>query len=128
MRLCPCKSGKGYSICCQPIHNEHNKAVAPEQLMRARYSAHVLNLVDFIVDTYHPSCNAHEEHEQIAASTQLNWKKLKIISSPKPIDNIGYVEFKAFFNEDGSQHCMHERSRFVRENGLWFYIDGVFLG
>ncbi|MGR5471371.1 YchJ family metal-binding protein, partial [Vibrio astriarenae] len=37
-----------------------------------------------------------------------------------------FVEFNAYFNEDGKRYCMTERSRFVKEDGLWYYIDGTF--
>ncbi|GAL25637.1 UPF0225 protein YchJ [Vibrio variabilis] len=42
-----------YQECCQPIHNDVTLAKKPEQLMRARYSAHLTKNVDFVVATYH---------------------------------------------------------------------------
>jgi len=127
MTSCYCGSTKPYSDCCQPIHNDHQKAVTPEQLMRSRYSAHVLGLVDFVVNTYHPSCGAENQREAIAESVQSAWQKLEVINSQagKTADE-GFVHFKAFFKDQGKEFCLEERSRFVRENGLWYYIDGEF--
>ncbi|OCH77252.1 hypothetical protein A6E14_07970 [Vibrio genomosp. F10] len=126
MPLCPCGSSLTYAACCEPIHLDHSAAHYPEQLMRARYSAHVLKLVDFVVDTYHPSCLASESKEAITESIHCDWCKLDVTSTQygKHSDE-GYVSFKAYFNDDTQQYCMQEKSRFIRLNNLWYYIDGV---
>lgn len=126
MSLCPCNSNQRYSDCCEPIHQNHKNAVLPEQLMRARFSAHKLNLVDFVVATYHVSCKAEKERESIADSISLNWLRLEVLDAPEPDEKQGFVEFKAFMADSDGEHCMHERSRFVQDNGLWYYIDGEF--
>lgn len=127
MTSCPCGSTTLYSHCCEPIHLDHSKAITPEQLMRARYSAHVHRLVDFIVNTYHPSCHAELEREGIAESANSDWCKLDVISTGSGTnESEGFVTFKAYFNQDGQQFCLEECSRFVRENDLWYYIDGRF--
>ncbi|OED55308.1 preprotein translocase subunit SecA [Aliivibrio fischeri] len=123
---CPCGTKKNYSVCCEPIHNNHLLAITPELLMRSRYSAHVKELVQYIIDTYHPSCNAEEFREGIIDSVELDWRKLKVISSSlsKENANEGFVTFKATYSEDGQLHQLKECSRFVKEDGKWFYIDG----
>ncbi|CAE6906826.1 YchJ family protein [Vibrio alginolyticus] len=124
---CPCGSTLTYQQCCEDAHNDHANVKTPEQLMRSRYSAHVLGLVDFVVATYHPSCNAEEQREGIAQSIDSDWCKLEVIKAgPGCSENEGFVEFNAYFNEDGKRYCLTERSRFVKENGLWYYIDGTF--
>lgn len=94
--------------------------------MRSRYSAHVKKLVQYIIDTYHPSCNAEEFREGIIDSVELDWRKLKVIASSlsKENANEGFVTFKATYSEDGQLHQLKECSRFVKEDGKWFYIDG----
>lgn len=99
--------------------------------MRARYSAYVLGLVDFIVKTYHPSCNAQLHRDEILQSIKNQWVKLEIISrSVNKNGQEGYVEFKAHYLEKGKIHCLHEKSRFVakEEEGKkhWYYIDGEY--
>ena len=38
----------------------------------------------------------------------------------------GYVEFAAFYeSNEGGQ--LHENSKFIYENGQWYYFDGVIL-
>jgi SEC-C motif-containing protein len=36
----------------------------------------------------------------------------------------GTVEFVARSKLGGRAHRLHETSRFLRENGAWFYVDG----
>jgi len=126
MALCPCGSNNDYNNCCKKVHDNHAMAVKPEQLMRARYSAHVLKNVDFIVDTYHSSCNAQNDRQGITDSVQLNWQRLEVMATPEPSDNNGIVEFKAYYIEGLSEQYMHERSRFIKEKGYWYYLDGHF--
>lgn len=131
MSLCPCESQQTYESCCLPIHQHHQNAHTPEQLMRARYSAHVKGLVDFVVATYHPSCEAEKERDAIADSIASDWCGLEVVSTaPGEHHDEGFVTFKAYFSAEQGRStqtlCLEERSRFVRENGLWYYIDGEF--
>ncbi|MBF9000008.1 YchJ family metal-binding protein [Vibrio nitrifigilis] len=127
MTLCYCCSGLTYAQCCEPIHNDHAKAEKPEQLMRARYSAHVLGLVDFVVNTYHSSCDAEQQRESIAESINSDWRQLEVLSvENSPNQDEGFVHFKAHFADHNQTYCLEEKSRFVREHGLWYYIDGEF--
>lgn len=123
---CPCGTKKNYSVCCEPIHNQHELAKTPELLMRSRYSAHVKQLVQCIIDTYHPSCHAEEFRDGIVESTELEWRKLKVLSSHlstmSPYE--GFVSFKATYSANNQLHQLKEHSRFLKENGKWYYIDG----
>lgn len=98
--------------------------------MRARYSAHVLGLVDFVVQTYHSSCEAEHHREAIAESINLTWLGLEVMNSEIAANGQGFVEFKAGYKEAGEEYILQERSRFVQEsiNGqqYWFYIDGEY--
>ncbi|MCW8327516.1 SEC-C domain-containing protein [Photobacterium sp. SDRW27] len=129
-QLCPCGSQKELANCCQPIHQVPTRAQHPEQLMRARYSAHVLGLVDFVVATYHPSCEAEQYREAIADSVHSQWLGLEVISSEIADNGEGFVEFKAYYQDGEEEFCLHERSRFLREPAgnemQWYYIDGEY--
>ncbi|WP_082095868.1 YchJ family protein [Photobacterium halotolerans] len=129
-QLCPCGSQQVLSNCCQPVHQHPSKAHHPEQLMRARYCAHVLGLVDFVVATYHPSCQAEQYRDAIADSVNSDWLGLEVVSSQVTSENEGYVEFKAFYRDGDQEYCLHEKSRFLREmvgnSPQWFYIDGEY--
>lgn len=104
-------------------------AQQPEQLMRARYSAYALGLSDFVIKTYHSSCNAQHDAEQIKVATSLHWIGLEILDAPGVEGAEGIVEFSASYIEDGRLHRLIERSRFVRETIegelRWRYIDGT---
>jgi SEC-C motif-containing protein len=127
MKYCPCGSKKHYKNCCQLIHHDPKNALKPEQLMRARFSAYALNLVDFIAATYHPSCNAHDDIAGIEAGCRLKWIKLVIKRSSSSGDDEEFVHFKAFYEEKGQRGCLEEKSRFIKSNDLWFYIDGQLM-
>jgi SEC-C motif-containing protein len=38
------------------------------------------------------------------------------------------VEFVARYKVQGKAHRLHENSRFVRQQGQWFYVDGDIEG
>ncbi|KXF81493.1 YchJ family metal-binding protein [Enterovibrio coralii] len=129
--LCPCGSQTPYSQCCEPIHLDHAKADHPEKLMRSRYSAHVKGLVDYVVNTYHPSCGAEQHRDAIADSINSEWLMLQVLNSSVDANGKqGFVEFKAHYKDGGNQYCLHEKSRFLNEEkdgkNLWFYIDGEY--
>ncbi|KMV30720.1 hypothetical protein AB733_10595 [Photobacterium swingsii] len=128
--LCPCGSQQALSHCCQPIHQNPALASHPEQLMRSRYSAHVLGLVDYVVATYHPSCHAEDHRDAIADSVNSYWLGLKVINSEIATSGEGFVEFEAYYQDGDEQYCLAERSRFLQEStdGVtqWYYIDGEY--
>ncbi|GHY04122.1 hypothetical protein VCSRO21_0195 [Vibrio cholerae] len=124
---CYCGNTQPYSQCCEPIHLNPHSAQVPEQLMRARFSAHILKNVEFVIETYHPSCQASNERDAISESVHSDWLRLEIISTQMgATPNEGFVHFKAFLEQEGEAFCLEERSRFLKENNCWFYIDGEF--
>ena len=78
--------------------------------------------LDYLRATWHPStCPADLE-----ADAEARWLGLEIRRSEMNGDR-GLVEFVARYKIGGRAHRLHETSRFVRENGHWFYLDGDFL-
>ncbi len=122
LQTCPCKSGKGYQQCCLPFHNRKTKPSTCEQLMRSRFSAFVLQLGDYLFDTYHPNYRGELTAAQLATKT-VDWKNLQIIAT-ESLDKTGFVEFKAWFVDNGLLGCHHERSNFVKDHQQWLYCDG----
>lgn len=126
--ICPCGSGIVYSECCEPIISGARPAETAEQLMRARYSAHVGVQMDFIFESTHPDHRQGYDHkgtEEWAANT--DWQGLEIIETRKggPDDSTGQVEFIARFREKDLLREHHEEAHFTRENGAWYFTDGV---
>jgi SEC-C motif-containing protein len=107
--------------CCGRYHRGEAAPTAEAQ-MRSRYSAYVLKNSDYLRSTWHPSTCPLELD---ISSDNTPWQRLVIIGTEKGTvtDSEGVVEFAAYYQ--GGQ--LHERSRFVREEGRWFYLDGEIL-
>lgn len=93
--------------------------------MRSRYSAYVLLREDYLLRTWHES--TRPQSLDFSAAETMTWLGLKIVRSEAggPNDQQGVVEFVARYKIGGKAHRMGEISRFVRENGCWFYLDGA---
>jgi SEC-C motif domain protein len=99
-------------------------APTPEALMRSRYSAYVLGLSAYLLDTWHASTSPGE-----LALLPIKWLGLEVRHAQSAGD-AGVVEFVARFrslDQGGRAQRMQEISRFVREQGRWLYIDGQSL-
>ena len=120
MSKCPCKSGKEYDKCCEVFH-KGKFAKTPLELMRSRYSAYVMTLTDYLIDTDRNSTqNDIIDIENF--SKGVDWIGLKIISSK---DNM--VEVKAYYKTGSGVYVLYEKSNFVLENGRWLYDGGELL-
>lgn len=129
---CPCGSKKSYAQCCELLHKGAPAATA-EALMRSRYSAFALGLDEYIQRSWHiskrPPVDAfrdNEKHDDDASNEndRPRWIGLQI-KRHQPIDNDhAIVEFVARYKINGRAFVLHEVSRFIRENGSWFYVDG----
>ena len=120
---CPCGSGLELAGCCGRWHAGLQTAAyapTPEALMRSRYSAYVLGLIDYLMDTWHPSTAPGDLELQ-----PVKWLGLEVRHVAANGD-AGVVEFVARCRVNGRAERMHETSRFVREGGRWYYIDGQF--
>ncbi|OAT37531.1 YchJ family protein [Proteus myxofaciens] len=126
---CPCNSQRPYNECCEPYHLGKENAPTAEALMRSRYSAFVKHDADYLIKSWHPTCRiASLRDELIAGFPNTQWLGLNIISTQESTHpNEAYVEFSACFierNTDDKQY-LHERSRFLKIDDCWFYIDGI---
>jgi SEC-C motif domain protein len=119
---CPCGSGGGYEACCGRYLEGDLLPGTAEQLMRSRYTAFTLARADYLRDTWHTSTRP----PSIGFDPAQHWLGLKILSTQEgsAVDVQGWVEFVARSKSGGRAHRLHERSRFVREGGRWYYVDG----
>jgi SEC-C motif-containing protein len=116
---CPCGGG-AYAACCGKFHAGAVPQTA-EALMRSRYSAYAKGLMDYVQASWHISTRpASLEHDEAA-----KWLGLEIRRHATHAD-AATVEFVARYRIEGRAHRLHETSRFVREDGRWFYLDGSF--
>ena len=125
-RRCPCGTGLPYDGCCGPLHAGDAPAATAEQLMRSRYSAYVLKREDYLLATWHPS--TRPAHLKLAAQQPApSWLGLSV----KRHDDgalEAVVEFVARLRYGGGRaQRLHEVSRFLREDGRWYYVDGEIL-
>jgi len=123
---CPCHSGEKYKKCCQPYH----KGILPKTaflLMRSRYSAYALGIIEYIMATTHPNnpdaaialADWQKGITDFAHSTQfLGLKILEFIDGEEE----SYVTFEARFDHG----VMKEKSRFLKVEGKWLYERGTF--
>lgn len=127
---CPCGSGQMLATCCAPYLKGSQFAPTAETLMRSRYSAYCLQAIDYLIQTHHPTRRQSNSRKQIAATANgVTWLGLTVVATEagQPEDQTGVVEFVAVYQEGYQAAQLHERSRFLREQGRWFYLDGDML-
>lgn len=121
---CNCGSGKRYQDCCLLVHENLAAAETAEQLMRARYTAFTLGLIDFLYDTFHPDSRKFQNKKDIQRwASENKWMQLEILCSTEQT-----VEFKAHFLDANLQtEIHHEKSNFKKHRGNWHYVDGQLM-
>jgi SEC-C motif-containing protein len=122
---CPCGSGLPYRDCCGRWHAGPLRLGAPdaEALMRSRYCAFVLGLHDYLLETWHPDTRPAALQPDPPG---LRWLGLEVRGHARQDEVHATVEFVARSKLGGRAHRLHETSRFVREHGRWYYVDGRF--
>lgn len=124
---CPCGRAdargrpRAYAACCGTyLDQPDNAAPDAESLMRSRYTAFVLERSDYLLATWHASTRPPAiEHEP-----GLKWLGLEVKRQRQIDADHAEVEFVARSRLGGRGHRLHELSRFVREGGRWYYVDG----
>lgn len=89
--------------------------------MRSRYSAYVKDLAGYLMDTWHPS---RRDPELPRLQPGVQWLGLEVRRHRVLDDAHAEVEFVARSKFGGRAHRLHETSRFLREDGRWYYVDG----
>lgn len=121
VRPCPCGSGTPYDACCGPLHRGASLAATAEQLMRSRFSAFAVGDVDHLFRTWHP--RTRPDAQDLAPDPRIEWTRLEVLDAVEHGDR-AEVEFEAHHRVGGVPAVLHERSRFERRAGRWFYVDG----
>jgi SEC-C motif-containing protein len=117
---CPCGGGN-YPQCCGRFIEQGQVPDTAEALMRSRYTAYVLQKEDYLQATWHPSTRPSDE----ITRDDLKWLGLEV-RRHEPEGDRAAVEFVARSKQGGRAFRLHEVSRFVREGGRWYYVDGTF--
>ena len=127
-RLSPAKKPLVFAACCGRYLDDFENTPAPdaESLMRSRYSAFVLGLTDYLAATWHATTRPHD----LAADPGTRWLGLEVRRHTARDASHAEVEFVARYRPStgsGPAVRIHERSRFVREDMRWYYVDGDLL-
>jgi SEC-C motif-containing protein len=134
---CPCgrqdARGKPLALmqCCGLYLHGGKPAPDAPTLMRSRYSAFALADEDYLLATWHASTRPAE----VRFEPGTKWLGLQVRDHRLVDANHAEVEFVARYRPStssgqvpstgsGKAVRLHERSRFVREDGLWYYVDG----
>jgi SEC-C motif-containing protein len=125
---CPCgrtdakHRAVAYVDCCGRFVDHFNATPAPdaEHLMRSRYSAFVLARADYLLATWHGS----KRPSSLDFDVGTKWLGLEVREHKTMGADTAEVEFVARYRVAGAAVRLHECSRFVREDGRWFYVDG----
>ena len=130
MNGCPCGSGADYAACCEPIITGKQRAETAEQLMRARYSAHVKVDVDFLYGSTHPDYREGYDHKGTKSwAENSEWHGLEILGTTAggATDEEGEVEFVAKFRDTEGLRSHHERGQFKRRKKQWQFTEGIMV-
>jgi SEC-C motif domain protein len=119
---CPCRKKSetlAYAACCGRYHRGA-VAPTPEALMRSRYAAFANHDAAYLLATWHPSTRP----ATIEFEAGRDWYMLKIIAAAEMGDT-GTVSFLARSRLAGRTWALEEVSRFVRDKGRWYYVQGL---
>lgn len=117
---CPCGSEQKYESCCGIFHSGVPAPTALA-LMKSRYSAYAKGNLEYIQNTTDP-----QAQDPRAFSAAKEWMqsaqfvKLEILLSEEN-ENKAIVEFKAHFKMGENIQVHHERSKFRKQKGFWYY-------
>ncbi len=126
---CPCgrlgvaRQPVSFTSCCGQYVEHFATAPAPdsESLMRSRYTAFVQERADYLLATWHAS----HHPASVEFEPGVKWLGLEVRSHRQIDDTHAEVEFVARQKPMGGPAVrLHERSRFVRESGRWYYTEG----
>lgn len=103
--------------------NTSDEPATAEELMLSRFAAFRDGDAAWLLRTWHPSTRP----ATLDLSDNPRWRGVQIVDTLAggPSDDTGVVEFRAtYLRDEGGVEVLHERSRFVREDGQWYYVDG----
>lgn len=90
--------------------------------MRSRYAAFVLMLEPYLLATWHASTRP----TSVSFEPGTKWLGLSVKAARETGPDAAEVEFVARYRVGGGSAVrLVERSRFIREQGRWYYVDSL---
>ena len=132
VKCCPCHSGFLYKDCCQLYHRK-KKVPTPQALMRSRYSAYALGLVEYIIATTDPCGPLFQKQRQTWLKSLQDFSRQTVfigleLHNESIIGLEAWVGFHAKLqNQQGKDISFTEESCFIFRSGRWFYHSGKIL-
>jgi SEC-C motif-containing protein len=124
---CPCgRTGSGgrallLADCCGRWIDAGALPPDAQALMRSRYTAFVLGRAEYLLATWHPS----RRPADLQLEPGARWLGLEVRWQKQQDATHAEVEFVARQRDrSGRAVRLHELSRFILEDGQWFYVDG----
>ncbi len=122
---CACNSNLLYPDCCGRFLDNNALPDTSENLMRSRYTAYTRNREAYLLATWHHTTRPFSL--ELAQQPSKHWLGLTIKNHMQSDADHAMVDFIARYKINGKAYRLHEISRFVREQGVWFYMDGDIL-
>jgi SEC-C motif-containing protein len=125
---CPCGSGKPFGQCCEPIIRQQRVAANAEEVMRSRFTAHVLGDYAHLHRTDLETAKQPYEPVQEEEGA-VTWTRLEIHAhEPGPKPELAFVDFTAYFKDGDAERALDEKSEFQKVDGVWYYTRAVRTG
>lgn len=89
--------------------------------MRSRFTAFAVGDPAYLLRTWHRSTRP----KTLALDTDRQWYRLDIVWAERGglLDTNGQVSFRAYYRHPDGAGQQAEVSRFVHEDGKWFYVN-----
>ena len=130
--ICPCGSLKKYKKCCKPFHDKITFPKTALELMKSRFSAFAVLIADYIIFTTHQNNPDFTTDLKSWTNDILNFSKNTRFERLEILDFIegeveSFVTFKATLFQDNTDISFIEKSRFLKVEEKWLYVDGQFI-
>ena len=122
--ICPCGSRRNPKDCCSPYLLGQAHPPTAEALMRSRYVAYTQQKAPYLLATWHP--DTRPPSLRFDPNDDLRFVQLEIMETTQgqATDSEGEVTFQASYRTATHRGMLREKSRFVRLEGRWIYVDG----
>jgi SEC-C motif-containing protein len=117
---CPCGSGRSFGLCCEPILKQERAPATAEELMRSRYTAHVIGDNRHLHRTFLGTMR--KPYVEEPDTMKLDWTRLVVHAhevGPGPAQ--ATVDFSAYYRDGEAERAIHEKSEFKQIDGGWIY-------
>lgn len=117
---CECGLNRPFSECCGRFLTDNAKPATAEELLRSRFVAFGMGDFDYIEKT-----QVGELPQEVRERKVPEWESLQILESVGGgvDDKSGTIDFVAHYHQNGCRNH-RERSKFVRVEGEWSYVQG----